>query len=415
MPWNGSGLFTRLHSWVADKNANIDINSAEMDADTNDIVVGLENCLTLDGQTTPTHNIPMGGFNFTNLGAASTTTGGASVGQVINGSLLWGGTSGGSANTQTIAITPVVTTLVAGQAFRFFAGFTNTGATTLTVNATAATALLRPGRVPCAGGEILANGTYNVVYDGTFFVLASNPVPRGYLSGLALSTAGGSGTFGIAAGVAADSTNASLMALGSAYTKTTSAWAVGSGNGGLDTGAIANTTWYHAYLIERTDTGVCDVLFSLSATTPTMPANYTLSRRLGSMRTDGSAHWLAFWQVGDQFGWVTGILDINVSNLGASVTPYTLTIPTGVQNQALLRVTSSNPTPGAVALFPLAETGTTSAGSGNVSIVASVAGNAIELSVETNTSAQINAVANQASTSLTLFTHGWFDSRGRIS
>ena len=58
----------------------------------------------------------------------------------------------------------------------------------------------------------------------------------GVLYGLTLSAAGSSASFGIAAGAA------SGMVLGSAYTKTTSSWAVGSGNGALDTGAIANNT-----------------------------------------------------------------------------------------------------------------------------------------------------------------------------
>src|SRR6218665_2330902 len=53
---------------------------------------------------------------------------------------------------------------------------------------------------------------------------------QNYLSGLTLSTAGSSSTFGIAPGVATDSTNVDILTLGSSYTKTTGAWAVGSGN-----------------------------------------------------------------------------------------------------------------------------------------------------------------------------------------
>src|SRR5438045_2280633 len=112
----------------------------------------------------------------------------------------------------------------------------------------------------------------------------------GVLYGCTLSAAGATATFGIAAGTA------SGMVLASAYTKTTAAWAVGTALGALDTGAIANNTWYHAFLIERTDTGVVDVLISLSPTAPTMPASYTIKRRIGSMKTDGSAQWKAFSQ-----------------------------------------------------------------------------------------------------------------------
>ena len=59
----------------------------------------------------------------------------------------------------------------------------------------------------------------------------------------------------------------------------------------MDTGSVANNTWYHVHLIKRPVTGVVDVLFSLSATAPTLPTSYTIFRRIGSMRTDGSARW----------------------------------------------------------------------------------------------------------------------------
>ena len=122
---------------------------------------------------------------------------------------------------------------------------------------------------------------------------ANNASPlRGYLSGLTLSTVGSSINFGVAAGVATSDDTTTSMKLATSLSKSTAAWAVGSGVGALDTGTIANSTWYHVFLIERTDTGVVDVLVSLSATTPTLPASYTKQRRIGSMKTNkiGRAH-----------------------------------------------------------------------------------------------------------------------------
>jgi hypothetical protein len=174
VPWNGSGLFQRLYNWVNDDNAGIKITASRMDADTNDIVAGLENCQTLDGQTVPTHSLPMGGFTHTNVGNATSRTNYLSAGQVVDSSLQWGGTSGGSANAQTIAITPAVTTLVAGQAFGFVAGFSNSGATTLTVNSTAATAVRRAsatGPVALTGTELITGNLYRVSFDGTYLIL----------------------------------------------------------------------------------------------------------------------------------------------------------------------------------------------------------------------------------------------------
>jgi len=129
-----------------------------------------------------------------------------------------------------------------------------------------------------------------------------------------------------------------MMTLTAAITKTTGAWAVGSGNGGLDTGTVANSTWYHVYLIERPDTSVVDVLFSTSATAPTMPTGYTKKRRIGSILTDGSAHIIAFIQVGDRFQWSTPVADVNANNPGTSAVTRTLTVPTGIIVEANLAV-----------------------------------------------------------------------------
>lgn len=95
------------------------------------------------------------------------------------------------------------------------------------------------------------------------------------------------GQFGITVdkgSVGSDEAIPYLMVLPSAYTKQINTlWAVGSGNGGLDTGAIGSGTYY-AYIIRRPDTGIVDVLYSLSATTPTLPASYTQKALIGSFQ-----------------------------------------------------------------------------------------------------------------------------------
>ena len=60
-----------------------------------------------------------------------------------------------------------------------------------------------------------------------------------------------------------------------------------TGANGLDAGALANTTWYHVYLIDNGATTAG--LASTSATAPTMPSGYTYKCRLGAMITDGTA------------------------------------------------------------------------------------------------------------------------------
>src|SRR5262249_51374585 len=76
-------------------------------------------------------------------------------------------------------------------------------------------------------------------------------VIQNYLTGLTRSTAGGSTTFAVAPGMAADSTNAATMVLASFLTKTTAAWAQGNGVGAIDSGAAIVNAWYHVFLIKN--------------------------------------------------------------------------------------------------------------------------------------------------------------------
>lgn len=74
MPFNGSGVFTRIYSWVADRNANIKIRADRMDAEMNGFADGLSACITRDGQTTVTDDIPFNGKKLTGVGDATDDT-----------------------------------------------------------------------------------------------------------------------------------------------------------------------------------------------------------------------------------------------------------------------------------------------------------------------------------------------------
>jgi hypothetical protein len=244
-------------------------------------------------------------------------------------------------------------------------------------------------------------------------------IMRSYLAGLALSTAGSSSTFGVAAGVAADSTNAGMMTLGSAYTKTTSAWALGTGNGALDTGTIAANTWYHVHLIQRTDTGIVDLLASLSASAPTMPSSYTLFRRIGSMKTDGSSKWLAFTQVEDTFFWSAVVTDVNTSTLGTTATLFALSVPPGVQVKPIIRADAPSSQVNAILITSPIETdvaaGASYASSPGFDVVGATSQVQVSNFLFTDTSSNIRARASSAAQTLLVFTRGWTDSRGRYA
>jgi hypothetical protein len=250
---------------------------------------------------------------------------------------------------------------------------------------------------------------------------------RGWLSGLGLSTAGATATFGVAAGAANDSTNIMMMKLVSAYTKTTAAWAVGTGNGALDTGTIAASTWYHVFLIKRPDTYVVDVLVSLSATAPTLPTGYTYFRRIGSMKTDGSSQWIKFIQDGDKFRWATPVRDINNNNPGtAAVTLVFPSLPLGVRVQADLSAALFNNNAGggtALYLSDLSQndvaagalTGFTIAATNTNAAAASVVFTGAPVSIMTDVLQSIRSRVGGSTADLNvmIMVHGYNDFRGR--
>lgn len=70
MSFNGSGTFL-INSAGQPVVTNTIISSTAFNALTADLATGLSTCLTKDGQTTPTANIPLGGFKLTGVGAAT--------------------------------------------------------------------------------------------------------------------------------------------------------------------------------------------------------------------------------------------------------------------------------------------------------------------------------------------------------
>lgn len=234
----------------------------------------------------------------------------------------------------------------------------------------------------------------------------------GAIYGLTLSAAGSTATFGVAAGAA------NGMTLASAFTKTTSAWAVGTGNGSLDTGAIANSTWYHVWEIMRVDTMVVDILLSLSATAPTMPTNYTRKRRIGAMKTDGSAQWVKFSQLGDEFLWATNVNDITDGTAAGATTALTntLTVPTGIQVNALFTVKAlyvSTTAAFIISAFDQTDVAASATNYSGAVVAATSTACSVPANIRTNTSAQTRIRFSAADTTYGIITRGWIDTRGK--
>ena len=157
---------------------------------------------------------------------------------------------------------------------------------------------------------------------------------RGYISGLEISNGGVDALHDItiASGTCKDSTNALAITLSSAITKRIGdVWDEGTALGGLDTGTVANSTWYYLFIIHNTSTGTTDALFSLNKIAPTMPSGYTYKRRIrGAVLTNGSAEILGFTQKDNKFRYTTTINDLDSSDLPTSKTNLVTSSPPGM-------------------------------------------------------------------------------------
>lgn len=262
----------------------------------------------------------------------------------------------------------------------------------------------------------------------------NNLMPPGGIFGLLLTNNGSDANndIDVSAGRAASADSSpSDMVLASSITKRLDAsWAVGSGNGGIDTGSKANSTTYHVWLIKRPDTGVVDALFSTSASSPTMPTNYTLKRRIGAVLTDGSGNIRAFRQNGDWFVWSTPVTDYN-STQTTTASSRALTLPGGISVLAKFHFLVSASSSAAVLFTSPLDTDIEPLSATSSDITSTyVTHNKVDISgadsnvefpgvgwaeIWTSTSRQVRCRASDATINLRIQTNGWMDTRGRFA
>jgi hypothetical protein len=218
-----------------------------------------------------------------------------------------------------------------------------------------------------------------------------------------------------------DATFTKVIYLSAAIVKRLDAsWAVGTGNGGLDTGSSAANTTYFIWAILRSDTGVVDVLFSTSSSAPTMPANYDYKRLIGVFKTQsGSAiniqviseHW------GNQIKYRLSTLvnQVSTSTLGTSRGTQTLTsVPSASGITALLNCNCSKTSTAVfIAVTALDETDVTPTASLNTLRGGSGADGVacVETVVKLNSSAQFGARADSTNVGFNAILKAYFFSR----
>lgn len=153
------------------------ISSTVQNNTMSDVATALTDCVTRDGQSPPTANVPMGGFQITGLANGTTRGAAVNAGQVQDGGLTTLGSVAGT-DTITAASAPLITAYVAGQTFDFIAaGANTTNAVTLNINSLGAKSVTEYGAIALAPGDIQAGQSVRVRYDGTQFQVISGITP----------------------------------------------------------------------------------------------------------------------------------------------------------------------------------------------------------------------------------------------
>ena len=253
--------------------------------------------------------------------------------------------------------------------------------------------------------------------DGTAVAVASTNLPQGYQSGCILSNHAGDTAHDIngTAGEWRNAANDGDLKFASEQTKQIDAtWASGDAAGGLAaTLTVANDTWYHLFEILVSGTVEIGIDTSVVAATLIAQNGATKYRRIGSVKTDGSANVLPFIQVADEFWWKTPpALDVDNATPGTTANTGTLTVPLGVRVKARINMNTSS-TGQVLYVSDLAVTDVAASQAatplGNIGGTSDVWGNT---EVWTNTAKQIR-YRSSANTGVRIATLGWRDPRGK--
>ena len=268
-----------------------------------------------DWDTTAANNTDVGGINIdegwppenVNNAARETMSQLAEFHGDITGKL----TTTNVGNAYSVTTNDGITAYAAGQRYTLVINAANTGAATLNINTIGAKSWVKNHDLPLIDGDLEANMVVDIAYEATDDTIQ-------LLSPVAFDAKTAARQMVSANGVLAPAknlvvTNGATAAsqldidadevllsdgtdflLASSVNETADITA--SGANGLDTGAEANSTWYHAWVIGKSD-GTIDSLLSASATAPTMPGGYTFKGYAGAIYNDGSGNFISISQI----------------------------------------------------------------------------------------------------------------------
>lgn len=230
--FDGNGTFNRLYNWQADKASNINIRADRMDGEMDGFATGLSTCVTKDGQTQITHNLPMSGFRHTGVANAQSSNDYAAAGQVRDGTLC-SGTSAGSVNAYTFGRSIPGSAYMTGTVVYLTVPATNTTSATLNLDNIAAKYIKKGGTIDLVAGDMVSGTVYPLYYDGSFWQLPGSiptPTPTTIINGTSSVVVGPAGTV---TATISGSTVWSLSATGETVSGTVSASGVITASQGL--------------------------------------------------------------------------------------------------------------------------------------------------------------------------------------
>lgn len=171
------GVFSNLYNWVTEQ-ASPPIEISKLQAQSVDWAAGLSICLLRDGTGLPTADIPWNSQKLTGLGSGAARTDAINAGQVQDGALSKVGTVAGT-NTITGVLAPAITAYASGMVITFIPAATNTGATTINLNAVGAKTIVKGASVALVAGDLVINVQAFAIYDGTNFLLMNPQLVSG--------------------------------------------------------------------------------------------------------------------------------------------------------------------------------------------------------------------------------------------
>jgi hypothetical protein len=237
----------------------------------------------------------------------------------------------GAVNAFAIAPLPVFTSYAQtlGRLMTFRAAAANTGPSTLSVNGLASPpTIVKRGTVALDAGDIAAGQMVTVIFDGISYQLMSTPsAPVDPV----VAVVGASRHLFIQNHSITPSSKITVTAaevvLKSALGKSllVSAFDISvdmtvAGTGGLDSGTELASNWYYVWLIS--DGSNIAGLFSLSATSPTLPANYIYSALVSVVRNNSSSDFAFLWQTDRKVALRPTVIFTAKTGPGSSYTAY---------------------------------------------------------------------------------------------